>query len=80
MRVMFWLSRASAPVWWDSSFASNAPLCVTLLFALYFSISRIPGAHKAYWRGFLLSTQSNETTSKLRRLVFRALSPITEPE
>jgi hypothetical protein len=35
MRVMFWLSRASAPLWWDSNFASNDPLCVTLHFTRY---------------------------------------------
>jgi hypothetical protein len=26
MRVMFWLSRAYAPLWWDSNYASNDPL------------------------------------------------------
>lgn len=26
MRVMFWLSRAHAPLWWDSNCASNDPL------------------------------------------------------
>jgi len=35
MRVMFWLSRAYAPLWWDSNYASNDPLCVTLHFLRY---------------------------------------------
>lgn len=53
LRVMFWLSRASAPLWWDSNCASNDPLCVTLYFPLYslFNLTNT-GAHQAYCRGF----------------------------
>jgi hypothetical protein len=70
MRVMFWLSRASAPLWRDSNFPSNAPLCVTLHFALYLSISRIPGAHKAYWRYFEFVNTIERNDLELRRLFF----------
>src|SRR6266446_4297937 len=68
MRVMFWLSRASAPLWWDSNYASNDPLlrpCTSC--GIHLSICRIPGAHKAYCRAFELSTSGNHG-SFLRRL------------
>ncbi len=64
MRFMFWLSRASAPCGGIRTTLQMTHSCVTLHFrCTHFSILRIPEAHKAYLRGFLLSTQSKETTS-----------------
>lgn len=70
MRVMFWLSRAHAPLWWDSNCASNDPLlrhpALPAVFTCQFHEYRKRTKHNV--AGFELSTQSKETTSALLRV------------
>ena len=77
MRVMFWLSRAYAPLWWDSNYASNDPLLRHPALPAVFTCQshEYRERKKAYCRAFELSTQSKETTSALLRPFWSTLRP-----
>jgi len=74
MRVMFWLSRASAPLWWDSNYASNDPLLRHPALPAVFTYQSLEYRERTKHTVELSSCQHVERND------FGALAPVLEHE
>ena len=74
MRVLFWLSRAHAPLWWDSNCSSNDPLLRHPALPLYSVVNLTnTGSAQSIMSGFLVVNPIERNDFGAERLSLRAL-------